>query len=114
MGWWSGLLASRGQSSSCAKLEAETKAYLKAGQRCGRGALELQKPEGTGSPRESSKCVVAYGNNLKRSSMPAANSAIMRNKIKYDAELKMALPSRNPAASRADLNVTAISARLSR
>jgi phage shock protein A len=69
------------------KLEAETKAYLKAGDRttAAKFALELQKAKEQLQQHET-----AYGNSLKK--IQHANSKLieLREKItKYDAELKM-------------------------
>jgi phage shock protein A len=76
------------------KLEAETKAYLKAGDRttAAKFALELQKAkeelasnEGQLNMHES-----AYGNNLKKIQHANEKLIELREKIqKYDAELKM-------------------------
>jgi len=76
------------------KLEAETKAYLKAGDRAtaAKFALELQKAkEGLAANEQQLQMhETAYGNNLKK--IQHANSKLIevRDKIqKYDAELKM-------------------------
>jgi phage shock protein A len=76
------------------KLEAETKAYLKAGDRttAAKFALELQKAkeELTANEQQLHLHETAYGNNLKK--IQHANSKLIevRDKIqKYDAELKM-------------------------
>jgi phage shock protein A len=76
------------------KLEAETKAYLKAGDRAtaAKFALELQKAkeELTANEQQLQMHETAYGNNLKK--IQHANSKLIevRDKIqKYDAELKM-------------------------
>jgi phage shock protein A len=76
------------------KLEAETKAYLKAGDRptAAKFALELQKAkeELAANDNQLQMHETAYGNNLKK--IQHANEKLigLRQKItKYDAELKM-------------------------
>ena len=76
------------------KLEAETKAYLKAGDRAtaAKFALELQKAKEELATNEGQLQMheTAYGNSLKK--IQHANSKLieLREKItKYDAELKM-------------------------
>jgi phage shock protein A len=76
------------------KLEAETKAYLKAGDRAtaAKFALELQKAnaELAANNQQLQLHETAYGNNLKK--IQHANEKLigLREKIqKYDAELKM-------------------------
>ena len=76
------------------KLEAETKAYLKAGDRAtaGKFALELQKAkeELAANEQQLQMHETAYGNNLRK--IQHANEKLigLREKItKYDAELKM-------------------------
>lgn len=76
------------------KLEAETKAYLKAGDRttAAKFALELQKAKEELATNEAQLQLheTAYGNSLKK--IQHANSKLieLREKIqKYDAELKM-------------------------
>jgi phage shock protein A len=76
------------------KLEAETKAYLKAGDRqtASKFALELQKAKQELAANEGQLQMheTAYGNNLKK--IQHANNKLieLRDKIqKYDAELKM-------------------------
>ncbi len=76
------------------KLEAETKAYLRAGDRAtaAKFALELQKAkeETAANEQQLQMHETAYGNNLKK--IQHANSKLIdvREKIlKYDAELKM-------------------------
>ena len=76
------------------KLEAETKAYLRAGDRAtaAKFALELQKAKEELGANEQQLQLheTAYGNNLKK--IQHANSKLIevREKIlKYDAELKM-------------------------
>ena len=81
-------------ASHVRKLEAETKAYLKAGDRAtaSKFALELQKAKGELATNEQQLEMheTAYGNNLKK--IQHANDKLieLREKIqKYDAELKM-------------------------
>lgn len=76
------------------KLEAETKAYLKAGDRAtaAKFALELQKAKAELAANDNQLQMheTAYGNNLKK--IQHANETLieLRQKItKYDAELKM-------------------------
>jgi phage shock protein A len=76
------------------RLEAETKAYLKAGDRAtaAKFALELQKAKGELAANEQQLDMheTAYGNSLKK--IQHANSKLIevQQKIqKYDAELKM-------------------------
>jgi phage shock protein A len=76
------------------KLEAETKAYLKAGDRAtaAKFALELQKAKGELARNEQQLELheTAYGNNLKK--IQHANEKLIelrQNIQKYDAELKM-------------------------
>jgi phage shock protein A len=76
------------------KLEAETKAYLKAGDRetAAKFALELQKAKTEQAANEQQRQMheTAYGNNLRK--IQHANSKLveLKQKIqKYDAELKM-------------------------
>src|SRR5207244_5445522 len=76
------------------QLEAETKAYLKAGDRttAAKFALELQKAkeELAANEQQLQMHETAYGNNLKK--IQHANSKLieLQEKIrKYDAELKM-------------------------
>jgi phage shock protein A len=76
------------------KLEAETKAYLKAGQRdaAAKFALELQKAKKDLAANEQQLVMheEAYGNSLKKIQHATKNLAEVRDKIqKYDAELKM-------------------------
>jgi phage shock protein A len=76
------------------KLEAETKAYLKAGDRitAAKFALELQKAKGELAANESQLQMheTAYGNNLKKIQHANEKLIELREKItKYDAELKM-------------------------
>jgi phage shock protein A len=76
------------------KLEAETKAYLKSGQRdvAAKFALELQKAKQELAQNEEQLKMHegAYENNLKKIKHASGRLAEVRNKIqKYDAELKM-------------------------
>jgi phage shock protein A len=76
------------------RLEAETKAYLKAGDRAtaAKFALELQKAKSelAGNEQQLQMHETAYGNNLKK--IKHANEKLIelkQNIQKYDAELKM-------------------------
>lgn len=76
------------------KLEAQTKAYLKAGERdtAAKFALELQKAKKDLATNEQQLAMheEAYGNNLKKIQHATKKLADVREKIqKYDAELKM-------------------------
>ena len=76
------------------KLEAETKAYLKAGDRAtaAKFALELQKAKQELAANEGQLQMheTAYGNNLKKIQHANEKLIELREKItKYDAELKM-------------------------
>jgi phage shock protein A len=76
------------------KLEAETKAYLKAGDRttASKFALELQKAkqELAANEQQLQMHETAYGNNLKKIQHANQKLIELREKIqKYDAELKM-------------------------
>src|SRR5437867_827408 len=76
------------------KLEAETKAYLKAGDRttAAKFALELQKAkeELATNDQQLEMHETAYGNNLKKIQHANEKLIELRDKIqKYDAELKM-------------------------
>jgi phage shock protein A len=78
----------------CQKLEAETKAYLKAGDRptAAKFALELQKAkeELAANQQQLEMHETAYGNNLKKIQHANEKLIELRGKIeKYDAELKM-------------------------
>lgn len=95
------------------KLEAETKAYLKAGQRetAAKFALELQKAKKELAQHEETLQLheTAYENNLKKIKHAGAKLAEIRNKIqKYDAELKMSAAEAEIAklAESFDLNIT--------
>jgi phage shock protein A len=76
------------------KLEAETKAYLKVGDRptAAKFALELQKAKDELAANEAQLQMheTAYGNNLKKIQHANEKLIELREKItKYDAELKM-------------------------
>src|SRR5215210_5058641 len=76
------------------KLEAETKAYLKAGDRAtaAKFALELQKAKTDLAANEQQLQLheTAYGNNLKKIKHANEKLIELKQKIqKYDAELKM-------------------------
>ena len=76
------------------KLEAETKAYLRAGDRAtaSKFALELQKAKEELAANEGQLQLheTAYGNNLKKIQHANEKLIELREKIqKYDAELKM-------------------------
>ena len=76
------------------KLEAQTKAYLKAGQRdaAAKFALELQKAKQDLAANEQQLAMheEAYGNSLKKIQHATKKLGEVRDKIqKYDAELKM-------------------------
>jgi phage shock protein A len=76
------------------KLEAETKAYLKAGDRAtaAKVALELQKAKGELAANENQLQMheTAYGNNLTKIKHANEKLIELQQKIqKYDAELKM-------------------------
>jgi phage shock protein A len=76
------------------KLEAETKSYLKAGDRttAAKFALELQKAkeELAANDNQLQMHETAYGNNLKKIQHANEKLIELREKIqKYDAELKM-------------------------
>ena len=95
------------------KLEAETKAYLKAGQRetAAKFALELQKAKKELAQHEETLQLheTAYENNLKKIKHAGAKLAEIRNKIqRYDAELKMSAAEAEIAklAESFDLNIT--------
>lgn len=76
------------------KLEAQTKAYLKVGDRvtAAKFALEMQKAKGDLAANEQQLQLhdTAYGNNLKKIQRANEKLIELREKItKYDAELKM-------------------------
>jgi phage shock protein A len=80
--------------SHATQLEAQTKAYLKAGDRAtaAKFALELQKAKGDLATNEAQLQMheTAYGNNLKKIQHANEKLIELREKItKYDAELKM-------------------------
>jgi phage shock protein A len=80
--------------SQVQRLEAETKAYLKAGDRAtaAKFALELQKAKEEMAANNSQLEMheTAYGNNLKKIQHANEKLIELRDKIqKYDAELKM-------------------------
>ena len=80
--------------SQVQRLEAETKAYLKAGDRqtAAKFALELQKAkeEMAANDQQLQMHETAYGNNLKKIQHANEKLIELRQKIqKYDAELKM-------------------------
>jgi phage shock protein A len=80
--------------SQVQRLEAETKAYLKAGDRqtAAKFALELQKAkeELAANNQQLDMHETAYGNNLKKIQHANEKLIELREKIqKYDAELKM-------------------------
>lgn len=95
------------------KLENETKAYLKAGQRdtAAKFALELQKAKAELASHEEQLRMheTAYENNLKKIKHASGKLADVRTKIqKYDAELKMSAAEAEIAAlaESFDMNVT--------
>ena len=99
--------------SHAQKLEAETKAYLKAGDRAtaAKFALELQKAKTDLAANEQQLQMheTAYGNNLRK--IQHANSKLIELKQKiqqYDAELKMCAAEAEIAklAESFDLNLT--------
>src|SRR5262249_54786572 len=80
--------------SHAQKLEAETKAYLKAGDRAtaAKFALELQKAktELAANEQQLQMHETAYGNNLKKIQHANEKLIELQDRIrKYDAELKM-------------------------
>src|SRR5262245_11997112 len=95
------------------KLEAETKAYLKAGERdtAAKFALELQKAkkELVAHQEQLQMHETAYENNLKKIKHATHKLAEARDRIqKYDAELKMSAAEAEVAAlaQSFDFNVT--------
>jgi phage shock protein A len=99
--------------SHAQKLEAETKAYLKAGDRptAAKFALELQKAKQELATNEQQLEMheTAYGNNLKKIQHANEKLIELRAKIeKYDAELKMSSAEAEIAklAEGFDVNVT--------
>lgn len=92
------------------KLETETKAYLKAGQRdtAAKFALELQKAKADLASREEQlrQHETAYDNNLKKIKHASHKLAEVREKIqKYDAELKMSAAEAEIAALAESFNM---------
>ena len=86
------------------KLEAQTKAYLKAGQRdaAAKFALELQKAKKDLAANEQQLAMheESYGNNLKKIQHATKKLGEVRDKIqKYDAELKMSSAEAEVAAA---------------
>src|SRR5438094_5856727 len=84
----------QGNRAHAAQLEAQTKAYLKAGDRAtaAKFALELQKAKAELATNEGQLEMheTAYGNNLKKIQHANEKLIELRDKIqKYDAELKM-------------------------
>ena len=95
------------------KLEAETKAYLKAGERetAAKFALELQKAkqEVAAHNEQLQMHETAYENNLKKIKNASGKLAEVRERIqKYDAELKMSAAEAEVAklAETFNLNIT--------
>jgi phage shock protein A len=95
------------------KLEAETKAYLKAGDRAtaAKFALELQKAKQDLAANEQQLDMheTAYGNNLRKIKHANEKLIELREKIsKYDAELKMSAAEAEVAkiAEGFDMNLT--------
>jgi phage shock protein A len=95
------------------KLEAETKAYLKAGDRAtaSKFALELQKAKGELATNEQQLGMheTAYGNNLRKIKHANEKLIELRERIqKYDAELKMSAAEAEIAklAESFDMNLT--------
>jgi phage shock protein A len=95
------------------QLEAQAKAYLKAGDRetAGRFALELQKARQSLAENRGQLDLheQAYQNNLKKTQHASAKLAEVRDKIqKYDAELRMSEAEAEVAklAQSFDMNVT--------
>lgn len=92
------------------KLEAETKAYLKSGQRetAAKFALELQKAktELAGNEGQLNMHEQAYENNLKKIQSASKKLGEVRSKIqKYDAELKMSAAEAEVAALSQSFNM---------
>jgi phage shock protein A len=95
------------------RLEAETKAYLKAGDRAtaAKFALELQKAKAELATNDGQLQMheTAYGNNLKKIKHANEKLIELRDKIqKYDAELKMSAAEAEIAklAESFDMNLT--------
>lgn len=92
------------------KLEAQTKAYLKAGQRdeAAKFALELQKAKKDLAANEQQLAMheESYGNNLKKIQHATMKLGEVRDKIqKYDAELKMSSAEAEVAALAQSFNL---------
>lgn len=92
------------------KLEAETKAYLKSGQRetAAKFALELQKAQKELAAHEEQLAMheQAYENNLKKIQHASKKLGEVRNRIKkYDAELKMSAAEAEVAALAQSFNM---------
>src|SRR5215469_6150228 len=92
------------------KLEAETKAYLKAGQRdaAAKFALEYEKAKKDLAANEQQLNLheEAYGNNLKKIQHATKKLAEVREKIqKYDADLKMSAAEAEVAALAQSFNL---------
>jgi phage shock protein A len=92
------------------KLEAQTKAYLKAGQRdaAAKFALELQKAKQDLAANEQQLAMheESYGNNLKKIQHATKKLGEVRDKIqKYDAELKMSAAEAEVAALAQSFNL---------
>ncbi|MEZ5401317.1 MAG: PspA/IM30 family protein [Bryobacteraceae bacterium] len=98
------------QRAHAQKLEAETKAYLKAGERetAAKFALELQKAKKELAAYEEQLQMheTAYENNLKKIKHAAHKLNEVREKIqKYDAELKMSAAEAEVAALSQSFNM---------
>jgi phage shock protein A len=92
------------------KLEAQTKAYLKAGERdaAAKFALELQKAKKdlTANEQQLALHEEAYGNSLKKIQHATKKLGEVRDKIqKYDAELKMSSAEAEVAALAQSFNL---------
>jgi phage shock protein A len=92
------------------KLEAQTKAYLKAGQRdaAAKFALELQKAKKDLAANEQQLAMheESYGNSLKKIQHATKKLSEVRDKIqKYDAELKMSSAEAEVAALAQSFNL---------
>ena len=92
------------------KLEAETKSYLKAGERetAAKFALELQKAKKELSQHEEQLQMheTSYENNLKKIKNASGKLAEVRERIqKYDAELKMSSAEAEVAALAESFNL---------
>ena len=103
----------QGNRAHAAQLEAQTKAYLKAGDRAtaAKFALELQKAKAELATNEGQLEMheTAYGNNLKKIQHANEKLIELRERIqKYDAELKMSAAEAEIAklAETFDMNLT--------